>query len=59
MDITFDKKSVLVTGAVRGIGKQICHQFAANGATVWAADIETTLLDGITDVTMNCFDREA
>ena len=49
MDITFDKKSVLVTGAVRGIGKQICHQFAANGATVWAADIETTLLDGITD----------
>jgi 3-oxoacyl-[acyl-carrier protein] reductase len=48
MDIRFDNKSVLVTGAVRGIGKQICHQFAASGATVWAADIEAALLDSIT-----------
>ena len=39
MLITFQGRTVLVTGAVRGIGRAIVHGFAAAGATVWAADI--------------------
>ena len=40
MEISFPGKTVLVTGAVRGIGREIVHAFAARGAQVHAADIE-------------------
>lgn len=46
MEIGFDGKSVLVTGAVRGIGRAIVHGFAARGATVYAWDI---LSDGLAE----------
>lgn len=39
MDIEFEGKSVLVTGASRGIGRTICQAFAADGAEVIATDI--------------------
>jgi 3-oxoacyl-[acyl-carrier protein] reductase len=47
MQITFPSQTVLVTGAVRGIGRGIVHAFAARGAQVHAADIETAELPAI------------
>jgi 3-oxoacyl-[acyl-carrier protein] reductase len=46
MKIDFTGKSVLVTGAVGGIGRTIAHGFAARGAVVFATDI---LADGLND----------
>lgn len=39
MQITFENKSVVVTGAVGGIGRSIAHAFAIRGAHVTACDI--------------------
>jgi NAD(P)-dependent dehydrogenase (short-subunit alcohol dehydrogenase family) len=35
-----EKKTALVTGAARGIGEAIARAFVAEGATVWATDID-------------------
>ena len=47
MEIAFENRTVLVTGAVRGIGRGIAHAFASLGAQVHAADIEAGLLDEV------------
>lgn len=52
MEIFFPGKTVLVTGAVRGIGREIVHAFAARGAQVHAADIEAGELPAVTATAM-------
>lgn len=49
MEISFPGRCVLVTGAVRGIGRGIARAFAAAGAQVHAADIEAGLLGEVAE----------
>jgi 3-oxoacyl-[acyl-carrier protein] reductase len=39
MNIRFDRRIVIVTGAAHGFGRHIARQFCALGATVWACDL--------------------
>lgn len=39
MKITFEGKTVIVTGAAHGFGRAMCVQFAQVGAHVWGCDI--------------------
>ena len=39
MNIRFDERTVIVTGAAHGFGREIARQFGTLGARVWACDI--------------------
>ncbi len=39
MNIRFDGKTVMVTGAAHGFGREIARRFAELGAAVWACDV--------------------
>ena len=39
MDIAFNGKTVIVTGAAHGFGRAISLGFAKRGAAVWACDV--------------------
>src|SRR5256885_10128796 len=45
MNVSLAKKSALVTGAGRGIGRAIAQTLAASGAHVLLADIDESALD--------------
>jgi 2-keto-3-deoxy-L-fuconate dehydrogenase len=44
-----DGKTVLITAAGQGIGRETAALFAAEGAKVWATDIDATKLKGLDD----------
>jgi len=45
MQIRFDGKTVLVTGAAHGFGRAIAHSFSRLGANVWAWDLNAAELE--------------
>jgi 3-oxoacyl-[acyl-carrier protein] reductase len=45
MDIGFEGKTVMVTGAAHGFGRQMSLEFARRGAAVWALDVVAAELD--------------
>jgi len=40
MDIRFDNKHVMITGAAQGIGREIASMMAQSGAMLWLCDID-------------------
>lgn len=48
-----ENKVVFITGAGRGIGKVIAEQFVADGAVVYANDLNEVIIDGAKPI---CFD---
>src|ERR1700733_7061772 len=51
MNIAFDGKTVIVTGAAHGFGRAISLAFAERGAHVWACDL---LKDEVTETERLC-----
>ena len=45
MNIQFEGKTVIVTGAAHGFGRAIAREFALRGASVWACDVLGDELD--------------
>ncbi len=56
MEITFPGKRVLITGAVRGIGRGIVDAFCREGAEVIATDVDREGLDAVRDAAVHVMD---
>lgn len=54
MQIRFDDKTVVVTGAAHGFGREIARQFSELGARVWACDLRAEELE---ETRSTCGDR--
>ena len=62
MDLSFDGKIVLITGAAAGIGSEISRQFVLGGATVIGLDRDWSHDAGnlpVRQVTIDVSDRDA
>ncbi|MEX2723895.1 MAG: SDR family NAD(P)-dependent oxidoreductase, partial [Candidatus Freyarchaeota archaeon] len=53
MNIDFHGKTVIVTGAAHGFGRQISLEYARRGASVWACDV---LTDELTETRALCIE---
>ena len=53
----FTDKVAIVTGAASGIGAALGRELARNGATVILADINSSMLEEITEITCGGSDR--
>ena len=53
MNIQFQDKTVIVTGAAHGFGRAIAREFAARGASVWACDV---IADELAETRQICLD---
>ena len=64
MNIRFDNKRVIVTGAAKGFGRHIAANLVALGATVWGADVDEaelaiTAKSGVNPKRIDLTDRAA
>ncbi len=55
MNIDFHHKTVIVTGAAHGLGRQISLEYARRGASVWACDV---LADELAETRALCREAE-
>lgn len=56
MNIQFEGKTVIVTGAAHGFGRAIAREFATRGASVWACDV---IADELEETQQICRDAGA
>ena len=59
MQIRFDHRTIIVTGAARGIGGTIARAFAERGGRVLALDVLPVAIDGIEAHRIDLADRAA
>src|SRR6185295_10817564 len=59
MQIRFDDRTIIVTGAARGIGGAIARAFAARGGRVLALDVLPVAIDGVEAHRIDLADRAA
>src|SRR5688500_20328346 len=59
MQIRFDDRTIIVTGAARGIGGAIARAFAERGGRVLALDVLPVAIDGVEAHRIDLADRAA
>src|SRR5688500_20285985 len=59
MQIRFDDRTIIVTGAARGIGGAIARAFSERGGRVFALDVLPLAIDGVEAHRIDLADRAA